>query len=181
MNYNRWPKRSAEKNFFMVPNEVFSLGLNYPEISVYCYLLRTEDRTTYQCYPSYKNIGKSIGMSENTVAKYVRSLEDKGLIYTEPTIVQSKDGRSLNGNLRYTICPIQGVVEAFYERQFRQIEEYAARQRAEKQLAKTSAQGRENALCAPFREEASPSPSQGLKARFGPLSEGVVRTEEKAG
>ena len=30
-------------------------------------------------------------------------MEEKGLIYTEPTIVQSKDGRSLNGNLLYTI------------------------------------------------------------------------------
>ena len=56
-------------------------------------------------------------MSRNTVAKYVRSLEEKGLIRTEPTVVRSKDGRLLNGNLLYTICPIQAAVEAFYERQ----------------------------------------------------------------
>ena len=56
-------------------------------------------------------------MSKNTVAKYVRSLEEKGLIRTEPTVVRSKDGRLLNGNLLYTICPIQAAVEAFYERQ----------------------------------------------------------------
>ena len=130
MSFNKWPKRSAEKNYFMVPNEIFSIGLDYREISLYIYLLRCENRKTYQCYPSYKTIGHAIGMSENTVAKYVRQLEEKGLIYTEPTIMQSKDGKPLNGNLLYTIRSIPGVLEAFYERQFRQAEEAAARYRA---------------------------------------------------
>ena len=130
MSFNKWPKRSAEKNYFMVPNEIFSVGLDFREISIYSYLLRCENRKTYQCYPSYKTIGHAIGMSENTVAKYVRQLEEKGLIYTEPTMVRSKDGRPLNGNLLYTIRPISGVLEAFYERQFRQAEEAAARYRA---------------------------------------------------
>ena len=98
MSFNKWPKRSAEKNYFMVPNEIFSIGLDFREISLYSYLLRCENRKTYQCYPSYKTIGHAIGMSENTVAKYVRQLEEKGLIYTEPTMVRSKDGRPLNGN-----------------------------------------------------------------------------------
>lgn len=181
MSYNKWPKRSAEKNYFMVPNEIFSIGMDYREISLYTYLLRCENRDTYQCYPSYKNIGKSIGMSENTVAKYVRRLEDKGLIYTEPTIVQSRDGRPLNGNLRYTIRPIQSAVEAFYGRQFRQMEEYAARQRAEKQLAKTSAQDRQIALCAPFREGEAPSPACIPEAVFDPLFAELRGTKEKAG
>ena len=89
-------------------------------------------------------------MSENTVAKYVRQLEEKGFIYTEPTMVQSKDGRPLNGNLLYTIRPVHGVVEAFYERQLRQVEEDTARYRAAQLLEKSSAQSRQNAPCAPF-------------------------------
>lgn len=181
LSYNKWPKRSAEKNYFMVPNEVFSIGLDFREISLYTYLLRCENRDTYQCYPSYKTIGKAIRMSENTVAKYVRSLEDKGLIYTESTLVRSKDGKPLNGNLLYTIRPIPGVLEAFYERQFRQVEEDAARQRAAELLAKTAPQDRQNALCAPFREEASPSPTQGFEGEFEPLSEEFARTKGKAG
>lgn len=181
MNYNRWPKRSAEKNFFMVPNEVFSLGLNYPEISVYCYLLRTEDRTTYQCYPSYKTIGTALGMCENTVSKYVRSLEDKGLIYTEPTIVQSKDGRPLNGNLRYTIRPIQGAIESFYERQFRRIEADAARQRTGEALAKSGSVERRNAAHVPLREGEDPSPACVSEAVFDPLFAELRGTKEKAG
>lgn len=117
MGFQKWPKREPLKHFFPVPNEIFILGLSPGEIAVYCYLLRTEDRQTFQCYPSYEAIGKAVGVSKNTVAKYVRSLEEKGLIRTEPTVVRSKDGRLLNGNLLYTICPIQAAVEAFYERQ----------------------------------------------------------------
>ena len=181
MSFNKWPKRSAEKNYFMVPNEIFSIGLDFREISLYSYLLRCENRKTYQCYPSYKTIGHAIGMSENTVAKYVRQLEEKGLIYTEPTIMQSKDGKPLNGNLLYTIRPIPGVLEAFYERQFRQAEEAAARYRAAQLLEKSNAQGRRNALCAPFREEASPSPSQRIEAGCEPFSADFCRTKEKAG
>ena len=176
MSFNKWPKRSAEKNFFMVPNEIFGIGLDYREISLYTYLLRCENRETYQCYPSYKTIGKAIGMSENTVAKYVRQLEEKGLIYTEPTMVRSNDGRSLNGNLLYTIRPIHGVVEAFYERQLRQVEENAARYRAAQLLEKSSTQSRQNALCSPFREEPSPSPAREIEGEFEPLSEGFART-----
>ena len=52
-----------------------------------------------------RTIGKAVGVSRNTVVKYVRSLEEKGLIRTEPTVVRSKDGRLLNGNRLYTICP----------------------------------------------------------------------------
>ena len=181
MSYNKWPKRSAEKNYFMVPNEIFSIGLDYREISLYAYLLRCENRKTYQCYPSYKTIGHAIGMSENTVAKYVRQLEEKGLIYTEPTMVRSKDGRPLNGNLLYTVRPIQGVLEAFYERQLRQVEEDVARYHAAKLLEKSSAQSRQDTPCAPFREEPSPSRPQGLKGEFEPLSEEFAGTKEKAG
>lgn len=31
--FQRWPKRDPERDFFMVPNEVFCLGLNYGEIA----------------------------------------------------------------------------------------------------------------------------------------------------
>ena len=105
MKFQQWPKRDPDKNYFKVPNEVFHIGLSYPEISIYCYLLSIEDRETYQCYPSYKTIGKALGMSENTVSKYVRSLEENGLIRTEPTMVRSKDGRPLNAALHHPSNP----------------------------------------------------------------------------
>ena len=150
MKFQQWPKRDPRKNYFLVPNEVFHIGLSHSEISIYCYLLSIEDRETYQCWPSYKTIGKALGMCENTVSKYVRSLEEKGLIRTEPTMIRSKDGRPLNGNLLYTICPIQAAVESFYERQFRQLEEDAARQRVAERLAESARRSPQNALCAPL-------------------------------
>lgn len=86
-------------NFFLVPNEVFILGLDHGELSVYLYLLYCEDRTTYQCHPSYNTIGEAIGMSKKTVQKYVRSLENKHLISTEYTTIITKDGCTRNGRI----------------------------------------------------------------------------------
>ena len=189
LSYKRWPKRDPNKNYFLVPNEVFHIGLSYPEISVYCYLLSIEDRETYQCWPSYKTIGKALGMCENTVSKYVRSLEEKGLIRTEPTMIRSKDGRPLNGNLLYTIRPIQAAMELFYERQFRQLDEDAARQRAAERLAESAPRSPQNALCAPLGEGAEVDTPSGVEGGFGPLSgvfpemapESLPGVEENAG
>ena len=66
MKFQQWPKRDPNKNYFMVPNEVFHIGLSHPKISIYCYLLSIEDRETYQCWPSYKTIGKALGMCERS-------------------------------------------------------------------------------------------------------------------
>ena len=71
-------KKDTIKNFFPVPNAVFDLGLHHMEISIYAYLLRIEDRRTYQCIVSYPTIAKKLGISVNTVAKYVAALEDGG-------------------------------------------------------------------------------------------------------
>ena len=136
MSFKQWPKRDPIKNYFLVPNEVFDIGLEYGEISVYAYLLRCENRKTYQCHPSYKTIGRAVHMSENTVRKYISGLDRKGLIRTEPTTITTKDGRTRNGSLRYTIRPIQEALELYYENQLRQLEEDAERQRAAQRLKK---------------------------------------------
>ena len=96
-------------------------------------------------------------------------------------MVRSKDGRPLNGNLLYTIRPVHGVVEAFYERQLRQVEEDTARYRTAQLLEKSSTQSRQNALCAPFQEELSPGPTQGGEGEFRLLPEELARTKGKAG
>ena len=107
------------RNYFPVPNEIFRLGLSGGEILVYCYLMYCEDRTTYTCHPSYTTIGNAVGMSKRTVMKYVRTLEDKGLIETEPTTVTNHEGKNWNGNLKYTILPIQDIVEAKFQKELR--------------------------------------------------------------
>ena len=110
-------KRDPIKNYFPLPNEIFVLGLNAGEIAVYAYLLFCEDRVTFQCWPSCRSIGRATGMSVNTVRKYIRSLEAKGLITTEPTTITDRHGRKRNGNLLFTIRPIAEVVEQHYEKQ----------------------------------------------------------------
>ena len=134
MKFQQWPKRDPDKNYFKVPNEVFHIGLSYPEISIYCYLLSIEDRETYQCYPSYKTIGKALGMSENTVRKYVAMLEARGLITTAYTTMRARDGRPMNGHLMYTICPFHEVVNDHYRVQMEALE-LQARQKSVAALA----------------------------------------------
>ena len=138
--FQRWPKRDLNKHYYLVPNEVFNLGLSSHEIAVYNYLLRCENRRTYQCHPSYRTIGKAVQLSENTVRKYVTGLEEKGLIRTEPSTVITKDGRVRNGSLIYNIRPIQEALEQNYQRQFRQAEESVERARVQKRLAELEQQ-----------------------------------------
>ena len=111
-------------------------------LGVYNYLLRCEDRRTYQCHPSYRTIGRAVRLSENTVRKYVTSLEEKGLIRTEPSTIITKDGRVRNGSLIYNIRPIQEALEQNYQRQFRQAERDMERARAEKRLAELNRQNK---------------------------------------
>ena len=64
-------RRDGARNFFPMPQKIFNLGMNAGEIAVYAYLMFRENRKTYQCYPSYRTIGEAVGMSKNTVKKYV--------------------------------------------------------------------------------------------------------------
>ena len=133
--FRRWPKRDPNKHYYLVPNEVFNLGLTSHEIAVYNYLLRCEDRRTYQCHPSYRTIGRAVRLSENTVRKYVAGLEEKGLIRTESSTIITKDGRVRNGSLIYSIRPIQEALEQNYQRQFRQAGEGVERARGQQRPA----------------------------------------------
>ena len=117
MYYENQAKLDHIKNYFTLPNEIFYFSLSSGAISIYAFLLRCEGRTTYECYPSYSTIGKAVGMSKNTVRKYVKELESAGLIETEHTTVTLKAGRKRNGNLKYKIMPIKDLVEARFKQQ----------------------------------------------------------------
>lgn len=146
MKKQSWLKRDPIKNYFPLPNEIYSLGLSSTAIAVYGYLLRREDRKTYQCLASYRMIGEAIGKSANTVRKYVMELEERGLITTERTTITTQDGRRQNGCLCYTILPIQMAIEQYYDRQFQAADLARERRQVQQRLA---AQGGE-ALCGPL-------------------------------
>jgi len=139
-------KQKSSDKFFPVPNMIFNLGLDGGEILVYLYLMYCEDRKTFQCYPGYKTIGSAVGMSVNTVRKYVQSLEKKRLITTEWTMVRTKSGKAHNGTLKYTIRPIQEAIDYYEEIQMKRLYAEAARRRAEEALAKYDEKHRNRAV-----------------------------------
>ena len=129
-----------------MPNEVFLLGLSPGELVVYSYLKRCEDRRTHRCWPSYKTIGKAVGMSDNTVRKYVLKLEERGLITAEPTSRFDSEGRKRNGNLLYTMHPIGKVMSQFYQGQFERLDLLALRSRAAARPEQPSGPGKKSRL-----------------------------------
>ena len=114
---NTYTNRSPLGRFFLLPNEIFTLGLTPGELSVYAYLMFCEDRETHQCWTSIGKICQHTGMSANTVAKYIRQLEERCLIDVEPTKVRTKSGEVRNGTLQFTIRPIQEAVNYHLESQ----------------------------------------------------------------
>ena len=135
MNYYYLNQQHKLRNVFIISNYIMQLNLNPIARLIYFYLVYIEDRKTYQCYPSYRTIGKALKIkSITTVAKYVRELEDKCLIYTEPTEVILKNGKKQNGNLKYTIRPIQDAVEYFRQQQLKKFQEDLAREKAQRML-----------------------------------------------
>lgn len=107
---NTYTKWLDEGRFFLLPNAIFTLGLSPGEMTLYVYLIFCEDRKTHQCWPSIGRISQHTGMSANTIAKYIRQLEEKQLINVEPTKVRTKRGEVRNGTLQFTIRPIQEAV-----------------------------------------------------------------------
>ena len=51
-------------------------------------------------------MAKNLHYCRNTVASYVRLLEERGLIVTEHTKIITKNGIKKNGSLLYTIIPL---------------------------------------------------------------------------
>lgn len=107
----KWLTGELFNAVFPLPNEVFQLGLKAGDLLVYIYLQYQKDVRSGQCWPSYATIGKALGMSRKTVQKHIGTLVDKGLIRAENTAVRWKNGRSYNGNLLYTVKPIQQVMQ----------------------------------------------------------------------
>ena len=132
------PWQTPARNYYPLPKVLCRLGLSPGEIAVYSFLMYCENRTTYQCYPSYRPIGEAVGMSRNTVRKYVQELEERGLIRTERTSIITRAGRKLNGSLLYTILPIQFSIDQFYQRQSDAAERARERQQVARRMEQTS-------------------------------------------
>ena len=108
---NTYTSRSPLGHYFLLPNAAFTLGLSPGELSVYAYLMFCEDRETHQCWPGIGRISQHTGMSANTVAKYIRQLEEKQLIDVEPTKVRTKRGEVWNVAVHHPSHPGGGELQ----------------------------------------------------------------------
>ena len=122
------------KNCFPVPNELLDFDLPGGSIAVYIFLLRHADRRTGQCHPSTATMAKNLHYCRNTIASYLRLLEERGLIVTERTSIITRDGRKQNGSLLYTILPIQFSIDQFYQRQLDAAERARERQQVARRM-----------------------------------------------
>ena len=68
------------KNFFIVPNQIFELGLKPKAFVVYCCLLRHSDKNNDNCFPSRRLIANECSMDKKTVDSALKALEARGLI-----------------------------------------------------------------------------------------------------
>ena len=82
-------------------------------------------------------MAKVLHLSRNTAAKHMRLLEEHGLIITEWTQIQMKNGIGKNGNLRCTIVPMHEVLEQCYQRQMTELERQQVQQKLSVQSAET--------------------------------------------
>lgn len=80
-------------------------------------------------------MAKVLHLSRNTV--HMRLLEEQGLIITEWTQIQMKNGIRKNGNLRCTIVPMHEVLEQCYQRQMTELERQQVQQKLSVQSTET--------------------------------------------
>lgn len=129
------------RNCFPMPNELFLFNLSANALAVYIYLLYCADRHTGQCHPSMPTMAKKLHLSRSTVLRCVKTLEETGLIATEHTDIVTKQGIKRNGNLRYTILPIQFSIDQFYQRQLDAAERVQERRRTARRMERLAQKG----------------------------------------
>ena len=86
------------KNFFIVPNQIFDLGLKSKESVVYCCLLRHSDKNTDNCFPSRRLIADECSMDKKNVDSARKELEARGLI---KKVCRYRENGSRTSNMYY--------------------------------------------------------------------------------
>lgn len=95
----------VEKGFGQITGHIFAidepnrLGL----IATYAYLCFRADSETRECYPSQTTIGNAIGVKRETVNRYIKRLEELGLI---TKVAQSRKDGSGQTSSKYKIAAV---------------------------------------------------------------------------
>ncbi len=88
------------KNFFMLPNRIFSLGLKPKEFAVYCCLVRHSDREKNSCFPSRRLIAQECNMDKKTVDSAIKGLEERELV---KKVCRQRENGTRTSNLYYVL------------------------------------------------------------------------------
>lgn len=87
--------------------------LTMQEMGVYTALKKYMNWKEYTCYPSVSTLAEDLSCSENTVRKYLRQLEKKGIITIEHRVKTNKKGKKWNDTNLYTFIAekFKGVLQ----------------------------------------------------------------------
>lgn len=88
----------SHKNFFMVSNKIFELGLKPRDFTVFCCLLRHMDNESGSCFPSRKLIAKECLIDKKTVDSAIESLSALGLV---KKVCRHRENGTRTSNLYY--------------------------------------------------------------------------------
>ena len=91
--------------FFKVSNDVFSYGLKPVQIAVYCYLLCRAGQKD-NCWPSMRNIARSVGCSVNTARSAVDELVRRSFVRKVPTYQQINESKNRQCNNTYYVLDL---------------------------------------------------------------------------
>ena len=95
----KWKKPT--KNFYMMPNDVFSLGLDPFEFMILSYMVRRLNGDS-ECWPSVKTMSKDLGISVSTLGDRIAKLEKRKLIS-----VRKSYGRGKHRNNVYMLWSLE--------------------------------------------------------------------------
>ena len=87
------------KNFFMLPNDIFKFKLKPRDFTVLACLVKHSD-SDYTCFPSYRTIAKECSISQKTVSQALKVLSNKRLI---KILNRKRDDGSKSSNLYHII------------------------------------------------------------------------------
>ena len=88
--------------FLKVDKDLFNLGLNPTEILIYAQVAEF-NRTTGDCFMSDKAFAEMLGVSDKTVSRALKALEDKSLITRETKNIKGGKTRHIHINNRQNV------------------------------------------------------------------------------
>ena len=84
--------------FLKVSKDLFKLGLNPTEILVLAQVIEFNTNTG-SCFISDKALAEAFGVSEKTISRTIKALEDKGLLTRETSNIKGGKVRYMQANL----------------------------------------------------------------------------------